>query len=876
VVTELAIEALFALVFVRVLIVYARGRDPLQRDVAVMFATVAVLFVLAVARQTIGEPSPVVGEVAAALLLGQPFLSVRLARRVGPMSTAVYWSALAGWLVSAALATSAGQQPGSVVIATMVVVFVVTEMVAGYFLTRLARQRRGAPRIRLSLAAAATVLFAVAIMAAGADSGGGRTSVWQLTARILALVSALAYLLAFTPPQWLVRAWSTRAASAVLHRMMRMPADAPAKRIWQCYAEAVQEATGSAAVVVLLGTPGDTVCEVARVAVPSLRDGLTVDDELLSLSTTTNLATDESSRRIPATALAYARASGARFLTVVPLVSSTGRGALLLLNPYRTLFTNDDVELLGEVSGQAAALAQRADLLSDRDRLTAELSASVDALTTASKAKSDFMANMSHELRTPLNAIIGFSDLMRGEPSTGDQTAVPTEWIGHIHSSGAHLLALINEVLDLAKVESGKVELRCEALDLPEAIGEVVTSMEALSHRKRLEVTVAVAPLRVLADRMRFRQIMTNLLSNAIKFTPEGGRIFLAGRRVGGDIAVSVADTGAGIAAADRTRVFEEFQQVGEVRAQTGGTGLGLALTRRLVQAHGGRIDLESELGHGAKFTVYLPAAGHDDRSAGSPSTGVLVIEDDVPTARLLSAYLEKAGYQVSVASTGEQGLLAARACEPEVILLDIQLPDRDGWQILSELKHDDRLRHTPVVIISALDATDVGVALGAVDYFVKPVDRQTLLSWLARHGLVPSMGTEQMTVLAIDDDPVNLHLIDTTLSAEGIQVLRASGGATGLTMARTHRVDLVICDLVMPGVDGFDVIAALHDNPRTRGIPVVVLTAHTLTETDKTRLSGKVIAITNKDAAVNGLPELARTIGELTGLSLQDHTVPV
>jgi signal transduction histidine kinase/CheY-like chemotaxis protein len=544
---------------------------------------------------------------------------------------------------------------------------------------------------------------------------------------------------------------------------------------------------------------------------------------------------------------------------------------LLLLGAYRSLFTDDDVQLLGELAAQAAALGHRADLLTDRDRLTGELSASVAALTVASKAKSDFMANMSHELRTPLNAIIGFSDLMSTEPAADGHTTVPSEWVGHIHSSGQHLLNLINEVLDLAKIESGNVELQCQPVDLREAIGEVVTSLTALSQRKQLDITVAVAPLRVHADRTRLRQIVTNLLSNAIKFTPDGGQVFLAARRIDHHIAISVADTGPGISVADQNRVFEEFQQVGEQHNRAGGTGLGLALTRRLVHAHGGHIELQSELGHGAKFTVYLPAAdipAADDTDDRPGSGGVLIIEDNAAAARLMSTQLHRAGYHVAVAATGEQGLAAARTGDPEAILLDIELPGIDGWQVLAELKRDERLRHIPVLIVSVHDDTGIGLALGAVDYFVKPVDRSTLLTWLARHDLIPATTGQQLSVLAIDDDPHSRQLVNATLSAEGIHVVTADGGVDGLRTARAGHFDLIICDLLMPDLDGFDVIAALHNDPTTRGVPVVVLTAHTLTDADKIRLSGKVIAIAGKTHNADGLAELAHTISELTGLT--------
>jgi signal transduction histidine kinase/CheY-like chemotaxis protein len=764
---------------------------------------------------------------------------------------------------------------------TVVGVFVSTEIAAAVLLARLAVARAGAARARLWLAAAATALFAAAILLAGSSAGDPEAAHRaRQAARLIALVSAAGFLLAFAPPAWARRAWSNRTAYDVVRQMLQAPPDAAASQIWQRYAEAVCRATSAGGAVVLTCTGGDPVSEVARVGVPAATDhvDLACDDRLATFSGSIGIA--DRTRSVPSAATAYARAGGFRYVTAAPLSLSTGSAVLLLLSTHRSLFTDDDVRLLGELAAHAAALGQRADLLADRDRLTDQLSTSVAALTVASKAKSDFMANMSHELRTPLNAIIGFSDLMRTEPATDGRTTVPAEWIGHIHSSGRHLLNLINEVLDLAKIESGNIDLRREPVDLSEAIGEVVTTLTALSQRKQLDVTVAVPPLRAYADRTRLRQIITNLLSNAIKFTPEQGQVFVTARRIGLDIAITVADTGPGISADDQQCVFEEFQQVGEAHSRAGGTGLGLALTRRLVHAHGGRVELQSELGHGAKFTVYLPATDNPAAGAdtggqpGGSRGGVLIIEDDPAAAGLLSAQLQRAGYQITVATTGEQGLTTARACDPEAVLLDIDLPGIDGWQVLAELKHDERLRHVPVLILSVHDDTEIGLALGAVDYLVKPVDRTTLLTWMARHGLIPPTTGRRLRVLAIDDDPNSRHLIDATLSAEGIHVVTAAGGVDGLKSARAQSFDLIICDLLMPDVDGFDVIAALHNDPVTHGIPVVVLTAHTLTDADKARLGGKVIAIAGKTDTADGLAELAHTIGELTGLTTASHAV--
>ncbi|HET9518347.1 MAG TPA: GAF domain-containing protein, partial [Actinoplanes sp.] len=397
--TELVVEALFALVFVRVLVAYARHRDPLQADVATMFAAMAVIFVLALLRKLVGEPPAVVASVASALLLGQPFLTMRLVRRVANVPAGLYWGALGGWLASAAAMLAAGESTlPDWALLMVVAVFVVSEVAAAVLLTRLARQRRGAPRTRLAAAAVATALFAAAIAVAGAGAGREDAGAWQDATRIIALASALAYLLAFMPPAWLRRSWSQRAAAAVVSDLVRIPADATPEVIWQRYTDSVREATGSDGAVVLCNTD-DGLRELARKAVPAQQESLHSLDgsELLAHGSATNLSVD-GPVRAPAAAVAYARAVDARFLTVVPLAQrlSAGFGVLLLFNRHRSLFTDDDVHLLGEVSGQAAALAQRAELLSDRDRLTGELTETVAALTAAGKAKSDFMANMSH------------------------------------------------------------------------------------------------------------------------------------------------------------------------------------------------------------------------------------------------------------------------------------------------------------------------------------------------------------------------------------------------------------------------------------------------------------------------------------------------
>jgi signal transduction histidine kinase/CheY-like chemotaxis protein len=536
---------------------------------------------------------------------------------------------------------------------------------------------------------------------------------------------------------------------------------------------------------------------------------------------------------------------------------------LVLLNTHRRLFSDDDVALLGELGEQARVLAERGRLIGEKERLNAELAASVDALSMAGKAKSDFLAAMSHELRTPLNAIMGFADLMdAADPVGEDERLVPAEWVRHVRSGGTHLLELINDILDLAKVEAGRIDLKRETLRLPTVVGEVVTTLRVVSDRKQLHVTTDIPALTVVADRIRLRQILDNLLSNAIKFTPRHGRIHVSAQRTDTEVRVCVADTGIGISPEDCKKVFEEFTQVGDSDARQAGTGLGLALTRRLAEAHGGTIELQSEPDTGSQFTVCLPvhaAPVATDRSVPAPEPepspgGVLIIEDDPAAAQLLTAYLTDVGYPAAVATSGGQGLRQARQHRPAAILLDILLPDTDGWHVLRELKNDPITRDIPVIITTVLDEHEVGLALGAVDYLIKPIDPNALVALLSRHALL-SEPPATATVLAIDDDPATLSLVTATLAGHGARTVTATTGRAGLELARGEPHDLVICALQLPDLDGFALTAALHADPATSGIPIVGLAANDLTvngliDADTGRLAHGVVDVVVKGEA--------------------------
>jgi signal transduction histidine kinase/ActR/RegA family two-component response regulator len=746
-----------------------------QRDLTLVFAPFTALLVLEVARGALGAATlPAAASYAAVtLLLAQPYLTLRLVRALRPVPAWMTPSALAIFVVTTGLFYLWGQRKLAVVTVAVVVGFAVVQGLAAALLAGEGRRRTGAPRTRLALAAAATAVIGLCLLLSGAgESAGPAASAAQTAAQALALVSGVAYLLAFAPPRWLRRMWAGDAACEVHRGLLNaLATDTPADT-WARYAATVRAVSGADAALVLL--PAD----IGAGAVCVARSGDLADAGLAATAADLEwLLAQPQPLAVPADRaspiLARAQATGACAVVAVPLALPTARrGALVLVCRHRPMFVEDDARLLGELGAQAAIVAEWGEARHRRERLTAELAASARALSDASQAKSDFLASMSHELRTPLNAIIGFSELMRGEPPA-DHTrrAVPAEWIAHIHASGRHLLGLINDILDLSKIEAGRMELHPELVDLGEAVTDVVTTLYPLVHGKHLRLAAAIGPITVRADRTRLRQILDNLLSNAIKFTPAGGHIQVAATDAGPDVAITVSDSGPGIAAADHERVFAEFQQVGDPAMRQAGTGLGLALTRRLVHAHGGSIELDSDLGRGARFTVRLPnlAPHHTSPTTGAGDRGrptVLLIEDEPSAARLVRAFLETEGYAVVVAATGEHGLAQARRHRPDAVLLDVLLPGIDGWEVLRQLKSDPALRAVPVFMATVVDDRDVGLAMGAADYFVKPVNRNQLLARLAGK-IIPVEAPEHGTaVLAIDDDPESLDVIAAALPA--------------------------------------------------------------------------------------------------------------
>jgi CheY-like chemotaxis protein/anti-sigma regulatory factor (Ser/Thr protein kinase) len=474
---------------------------------------------------------------------------------------------------------------------------------------------------------------------------------------------------------------------------------------------------------------------------------------------------------------------------------------------------------------------------------------------------------MSHELRTPLNAIIGFTRLVMRR-SKDVLPAKQHENLEKILVSGEHLLSLINAVLDLSKIEAGRIEVRPVEFALEPLVDLCLRTVEPMLRGDRVRLTTDFDPdlPALVQDQEKVRQILTNLLGNAAKFTA-GGSIAVHARRHDGEMVIEVSDTGIGIPEQARELIFEEFRQVdGGSTKQHGGTGLGLAISRRLARLLGGDITVESAVGTGSTFAVRLPlrygvmppvrpapvighgaakaaAGGQTSEPAGASRNGrtVLVIDDDPNVIELLRENLAEVGYRVVGVHDGDEGIDKAREIKPDSIVLDIILPRKDGWQVLHELKADPATCDIPVVLLSVVDQKNLGYRLGAADYLVKPFERETLLTALSR------AARPCRRLLVADDDPNVVDMVRQLLEGEPCAVDAAADGREALKVIAERPPDAVFLDLLMPGLDGFSVLEELQADPGRRDIPVIILTAKTLTDEESALLKRRTLTVVEK-----------------------------
>jgi len=500
----------------------------------------------------------------------------------------------------------------------------------------------------------------------------------------------------------------------------------------------------------------------------------------------------------------------------------------------------------------------------------------------ANRLKGEFLANMSHELRTPLNAVIGFAEILRvGEVRLPETKRA--EYLGHIAASGRHLLRLINDVLDLSKVESGKFDLVPEPLQLAQLVREVTAVLQPEAARKAVQVSVQVDPTLtdLVLDPARLKQMLYNLLSNAIKFTGKGGHVALCARPEGEQhLRIEVEDDGIGIAAEDLPKLFRQFQQLRSGMAKPySGTGLGLALTRHLAELHGGSAGARSTPGVGSVFHLLLPRRlsattparrllANQPAGLSDDAPTVLVIEDDGSDQAHLMQILHTAGYRVELAATAERALQLAGARRYDAITLDLLLPDRSGLEVLNELRGGTGPnRDVPVVVVTVVSETSALAGFTISDVLAKPIRAHEVQSALRRLGMA---GVAAANVLVVDDDPGALELMAATLQTLGIAARVASNGMQALEMIEQQPPDALILDLVMPGMNGFDLLHALRHRPRFSQLPVFVWTSMQLSADERATLKRSAHTVVGK--ASDGLDTLVEQLRAWQGQSQQQE----
>ena len=524
-------------------------------------------------------------------------------------------------------------------------------------------------------------------------------------------------------------------------------------------------------------------------------------------------------------------------------------------------------------------------------------------LRKSNELKSKFIANMSHELRTPLNAIIGYSDLLK---DSADLSEKHKKYTNNILVSGKHLLQLINNILDISKIEAGMFTLEYSVFSIKEAIDEAIVVLKSLAGKKNLTITVdyeCSQDYKLYSDRIKFKQVIYNLLSNAIKFSFENTEVKVVCKNVSPAvnikpetsrdklfeyIQIDVINSGIGIDDNFKNKIFEEFTQAdNNYSRQYEGTGLGLALTKKIIELHGGHINFESVENGLTDFTFILPNPLEAEKAAAMSVKEtektlitvdaktffwnnnakrnkplVLVSEDDRPTSEILTINLVNSGYSVAHAYDGIEAVEKAKSLKPFAILLDIMLPKKDGWDVLNELKTDKDTKNIPVIITSIIDNKDLGFALGATDYLIKPIEKESLIHTLSQFTLTSKRKKRQVNILLVDDDPIVHKMIGKILADEGFNLVHAYNGEEGLKMSIELKPDLILLDLIMPDIDGFEVAENIKKHPISAQIPIFIITSKDLTVEERLKLSGNIERIIGKKSF--SAEELSRSIREL------------
>src|SRR3989440_4706502 len=523
---------------------------------------------------------------------------------------------------------------------------------------------------------------------------------------------------------------------------------------------------------------------------------------------------------------------GIRSVIAVPLLRDEHvTGALVIRRKLAGEFAPSTVRLLQTLASQSVLAIENA-------RLFKESQAKSEQLAEASKLKSQFLANMSHELRTPLNAVIGLTEMLI-EDARDLKRPEEAEPLERILRAAHHLLELINDILDLSKIEAGRMDLHVESFPIGPLVDDVIATIRPVAAKNGNEIIVHCPPDTgdMHADQTRIRQALLNLVSNANKFTEHGSVTINVARVMGKgseQITMAVRDTGIGMSSEQMGRLFQEFVQADpSTTRKYGGTGLGLAISRRFCQMMGGDIAVQSELGRGSTFTIRLPARieaaqptgpllrrARPERAPKTPVKGslILIVDDDQTVCDVMGRYLEREGFAVRTATGGREGLKLARELHPAAITLDINMPDLDGWTVLAAIKGDPQLASIPVVLVTIEDNRSRGYSLGATEYLTKPIDRERLIALLRE---ISSPVARK--VLLVDDDEIMRESVRRGLEQEQWEVIGASNGRFALEQLAESSPDVILLDLMMPGMDGFEFLLAMRQHPEWRGNPVLV-----------------------------------------------------
>ena len=831
----------FVLLGVATAVTWARRRDRGFGFLALAIVLLSLVSLLG--RIPAGYTPPLLPQITVLILMGSGYALVRFRGSMIPLPHIWHAAAVAAILVASAgylgaqglVATHKAPlslQTGAAIVLILVWSATIMEPIVRFWLVARDLPAVQAWRLR-SLSLGFGGLVAVLLFAIGSLAFTSNPLVQILIQLSVLLIVPLLYI-SFSPPSWLRRQWRSseeEGLRAFMQDLLLLGED-PVTLADRAL-EWAMRLVGGAAAVAFDGAGG-------RLASRGL------DPEQLS----------ELEQRLPQLSDGVSRSAidGVdRTLFVLPMAGAGPEGHLVVLaGPFTPNFGGDGLSRVQQFMTAVAAAM-------DRGRLLEKLKEANAELLDANHHKTVFLANMSHELRTPLNAILGFSELLIDSPNGQFPDATRKRFLEQIHSSGKHLLGLINDILDLSKIEAGQMELRLQMVSVADVVGQVASTVEPLAAQKQIHLEFEAASAgQILADEGKLKQMILNLVANAIKFTPEGGTVNIKGARIVDRLEICVSDTGIGIAEQNLPRLFMEFQQVdsGTSRKQQG-TGLGLALSRSFAILHGGDVRVESELGKGSRFTIDLPFEARSPhlmpkalaesvaKSAGDLSRPlVLVVEDDPAAAELLGRQIERAGFRTEIARTGVEAVAMAKEHKPAAITLDILLPDVDGWEVLTRLKRDEMTSDIPVIVVSVVDNPELGRALGALDYFVKPVEAKELVHRLLSFNFKRKSGDRKTRILVVDDEVANRDWLKEVLEPEGFTVLLAKGGQEAIELAMSRKPDLLMLDLLMPGVNGFDVVAALSGNEGTKAIPIVVLTAKSLTRADIKQLNGHVSTI--------------------------------